>query len=97
MSRKIIVNLNFDPSVIGTKAKTLGKGVFHYGGGKEGTTYCGEQYKIREFPDMRQKTRFTAIPEYVTCKKCQRKVNHPRLKVGGMSREGYGQQFDKEA
>ena len=24
-------------------------------------------------------------------------VNHPHLKAGGMSREGYGQQVDKEA
>jgi hypothetical protein len=25
------------------------------------------------------------------------RVNHPRLEIGGMSREGYGQQVDKEA
>lgn len=77
--------LNLDESVIGTKKAYRGKikNIFHYGASeKEGTTYCGQHYKIREFPDKRQTTLFTIIPEYVSCTKCQRKLKED-LKIAG--------------
>lgn len=97
MSRDIVVNLNFDPSVIGTKKETQGtvKGIFHYGGGgEEGTTYCGQHYKIREFPDKRQTTLFTIIPEYVSCTKCQRKLKEEAITAKNL--RGYIKKIEPE-
>lgn len=50
------------------------KEIIHYSEGKEGITYCGYPYKIREFPDMRHSLSFTQIQEHITCIKCQKKL-----------------------
>lgn len=41
---------------------------------KDGITYCGSPYKIREFPDWKKRPLFADIKERVTCKKCQEKL-----------------------
>lgn len=70
--------------------------IVHYSEGKEGTTYCGQPYKIREFPDMRQTTLFSRIFELVTCKKCQRKLKEEALVQKNLKRfiQKIEKQFD---
>jgi len=41
---------------------------------KEGITYCGSLYKLREFPDMKARPLFSDRHDHVTCKKCQTKL-----------------------